>query len=98
MPGDLWRAAVAATHTGLQPVLDAKAVPAAAKTYVDTASSYAEWYARQSQFVSGTAPANRAAAPYRGHTCPGVVADVSAGRVGGGVNRPGWPKLRRPLL
>ncbi|MGW1062311.1 hypothetical protein [Micromonospora rubida] len=48
--GDPWRTAVAATHAGLQAVLDVKAIPASAQNYVDTVSAYAEWYTRQPQF------------------------------------------------
>ncbi|WP_320068840.1 hypothetical protein [Micromonospora sp. RTGN7] len=61
--GDLWRAAVAATRAGLQPVLDAKAVPASAKAYVDTTSGYAEWYARHPQFTGSDGAAASPGAP-----------------------------------
>ena len=50
VPGDLWRAAVAATRVGADAVVAVKGVPASAQTYVDEVNGYADWYAKQPEF------------------------------------------------
>jgi hypothetical protein len=60
VPGDAWRAALVAFHSGMRADTAAKGVPAAARGYVDAVSRYAAWYARQSG-IGGTGPVTSAA-------------------------------------
>ena len=50
VPGNLWRLAMAAFHSGLQPVISARGVPASAVGYVNTVAAYSNWYAQQRVF------------------------------------------------
>ncbi|WP_026267989.1 ricin-type beta-trefoil lectin domain protein [Micromonospora sp. CNB394] len=56
VPGDRWRLSLAAFHTGLDQVREAKGVPSAAVAYVDDVSRYAAYYGELAAFGgSGTA-------------------------------------------
>jgi hypothetical protein len=48
--GDVWQVALAAYHEGMDTVVAAGGIPAAAKQYVSTVGRYADWYALQPQF------------------------------------------------
>ncbi|MEV4637757.1 RICIN domain-containing protein [Actinoplanes sp. NPDC049548] len=61
--GDLWTLAVAADRAGFAATAKAKAVPAAAESYVDQVTGYAQWYAKQDVFRPGGAPAPAPSAP-----------------------------------
>jgi hypothetical protein len=50
VPGDGWRAALAAFHSGLAAVVAAGGIPADASDYVDRVISYADWYAGRPEF------------------------------------------------
>ncbi|MEV4845973.1 ricin-type beta-trefoil lectin domain protein [Micromonospora matsumotoense] len=50
IPGEQWRLSLAAFHTGLDEVREAKGVPADAVEYVDQASGYAAYYAKLTAF------------------------------------------------
>ncbi|MEV4495718.1 ricin-type beta-trefoil lectin domain protein [Micromonospora arborensis] len=57
--GDQWRLTLAAYHSGLDAVRDAKRVPSRADRYVSTVAGYAAWYARRAEF-SRTGPSTSA--------------------------------------
>jgi beta-glucanase (GH16 family) len=67
VPGDQWRLALAAFHSGIAAVTAAHGIPPAAVAYVNTVVAYAGWYAQQPQFgghgVATPAPASPAATP-----------------------------------
>jgi beta-glucanase (GH16 family) len=67
VPGDQWRLALAAFHSGIAAVAAAHGIPAGAVAYVNTVVAYASWYARQPQFggpgVAAPAPASPRATP-----------------------------------
>ncbi|MFV2021906.1 RICIN domain-containing protein [Micromonospora sp. LOL_023] len=48
--GDRWQLALAAHRVGVEPVVEAGAMPAGALEYVDTVERYAVWYASQPAF------------------------------------------------
>ncbi len=64
---DLWRAALAAHHSGLAAVAAAGGVPDEAAGYVDLVAGYAAWYALQPEFggpgVPSPSPSEESAAP-----------------------------------
>jgi hypothetical protein len=62
IPGDQWRLALAAHRVGMAPVIDAAAVPASTREYVDVVERYALWYALQPAF-GGTGVAAPATVP-----------------------------------
>jgi beta-glucanase (GH16 family) len=95
IPGDLWRSALAAFHSGIAAVVAAHGIPAAALSYVNTVASYAAWYARQPQFggtpapkPASKAPASPAAAPAAATTPSTPAAGASAGPAAGPAD--GW--------
>jgi hypothetical protein len=53
VPGDAWRAVLAAFHSGVPAVVAAKGVPEGARPYVDAVNRYTAWYARQPGFNGG---------------------------------------------
>jgi beta-glucanase (GH16 family) len=67
VPGDQWRLALAAFHSGLAAVTAAHGIPPGAVAYVNAVVAYASWYAQQPQFgghgVATPAPASPAATP-----------------------------------
>jgi beta-glucanase (GH16 family) len=67
LPGDRWRLALAAFHSGITAVLAAHGIAAGAVNYVNTVAAYASFYARQPQFggagTAAPAPASPTAAP-----------------------------------
>ncbi|WP_431923351.1 ricin-type beta-trefoil lectin domain protein [Micromonospora wenchangensis] len=56
VPGDTWRLSLAAFHTGLDEVRDAKGVPTDAVRYVDQASGYAAYYGKLTAFGGSGQP------------------------------------------
>ncbi|MFV2099665.1 ricin-type beta-trefoil lectin domain protein [Micromonospora sp. LOL_024] len=54
--GDAWRLSVAAFHSGLPRVTEAKGVPAGAVEYIDLVSGYAGYYGRLKQFGGSGEP------------------------------------------
>lgn len=72
VPGDPWRTAVAATKVGPDAVRKVKGIPASAQKYVDTVSSYADWYARQPEF-GGADTATTTPAPDTPDAAPDTV-------------------------
>ncbi|MEU7614795.1 ricin-type beta-trefoil lectin domain protein [Micromonospora rifamycinica] len=56
VPGEAWRLSLAAFHTGLDEVRDAKGVPADAVEYVDQASGYAAYYGKLTAFGGSGEP------------------------------------------
>jgi hypothetical protein len=53
--------AVAAYHSGMAKVREAKGVPAAARAYVDRVMGYAEWYGFQTDLLGPPAPTSTSA-------------------------------------
>jgi hypothetical protein len=83
IPGDGWRNALAAFHSGIDAVVKAAGVPSDASGYVDLVAGYAAWYAR---------PAPRSARPAPSHSpAPGSPAG------GGGAAKP-IPASYLPLV
>ncbi|TCB96787.1 hypothetical protein E0H26_14305 [Micromonospora zingiberis] len=82
-PGDQWRLAVAAFHTGLPAVTRAKGVPAEAVEYVDLVSGYAGYYGKLKQFGGPGLPTATPppASDAKGVPAPYVRLVVSAGSV-----------------
>src|SRR5260370_13900100 len=82
VPGDGWRLALAAFHSGQPAVIAARGIPAGAVGYVDTVAAYADWYTRQPQF-GGTGVATPTSVHRAPIPVPGAyVRDVAAaGRV-----------------
>ena len=88
LTGDPWQLSLAAFHSGLSAVTSVKAIPAAAVSYVDTVTAYANWYAEQTVFgghppTAAPSPSSPVAAVTAAPTVPDadVSAIVSAGHV-----------------
>jgi beta-glucanase (GH16 family) len=98
VPGDQWRLALAAFHSGIAAVTAARGIPAGAVAYVNTVVAYASWYAQQPQFgghgvatPATASPATTPAAP-AARAAPSTTPGAPAGPSAAGAADPagGW--------